>query len=418
MVGSPCFTEISACRLCRCGGFEEVIDLGEQALTGCFPKAGEPEPPTAPLTVIRCIECGLVQLKHSVQLGEMYTPDYGYRSGINLTMRDHLAGIARSVCQTAALAAGDVVLDIGCNDGTLLNGYFVDGLVRIGIDPLAEMFRQGYADDMAAKAGFFDAALFLSASSGRKAGAVTSISMFYDLEDPDSFVADIAAILKDDGIWVLEQSYLPLMLETNAFDTICHEHLEYYALEQIKRMAADNGLRVFNVELNRCNGGSFRLFVCHEAAHHQTNEDNLDRLTRREAELALHTAAPYQAFRRRVSVIRDKLRELVIGEAERGKKIYVYGASTKGNVILQFCGLDHRYIKAAAERNPTKWGGRTPATGIPIVAEDEARADFPDYFLALPWHFKDEFIAREKEFLAGGGRFIFPLPGVEVIDGK
>ena len=414
MIALECFSEISICRLCGHDGFEEVIDLGVQTLTGRFPKTGEPEPPMAPLKVIRCMECGLVQLKHSVQADEMYTSNYGFRSSTNQTMCDHLEGIVHSISKIVALSSGDVILDIGCNDGTLLSCYPVIGLVRIGIDPLAEKFRQGYADGIMAKAGFFDSGLFLSASSGCKAKAVTSIAMFYDLEDPNGFVADIAAILEDDGIWVLEQSYLPLMLETNAFDTICHEHLEYYALEQIKHLMEGNGLRIFDVELNTCNGGSFRLFVCHETASYRSNEDNLDQLSRREMKLSLHTADPYQAFHERVLVIRDKLRELVVGETKKGKTIYVYGASTKGNVILQFCDLDHRYIKAAADRNPGKWGSRTPGTGIPIISEEEAREASPDYFLALPWHFRESFLRREKDFLQDGGHFIFPLPDLEI----
>jgi len=415
MVAASLFKEIRACRLCHGRELAPVISLGRQALTGGFPKPGEPDPPIAPLSVVRCTECGLVQLGHSVRPEEMYTHNYGYRSSVNQTMRDHLSGIARSVREIVPLSAGDVVLDIGCNDGTLLNHYAVDGLVRVGIDPLVDMFRREIPDDVITRAGFFDVTLFLSATSGRKAKAVTSISMFYDLEDPSGFAADIAATLEHDGVWIIEQSYLPLMLKENAFDTICHEHLEYYALAQIELIARSNGLRIFEVTLNQINGGSFRIHICHQDAPYPTHSANLDRLRRMETDMGMETAAPYLAFRDRVSEIREKIRSVVIGEAANGKKIYVYGASTKGNVLLQYCGLDHGVIKGAAERNPFKWGARTPATGIPIVSEEEARADSPDYFLVLPWHFRDEFLARESDYLAGGGRFIFPLPTVEIV---
>ena len=415
MVAVGLFKEIRACRLCHRCELTHVISLGEQALTGGFPKPGEPDPPIAPLSVVRCTECGLVQLRHSVQPEEMYSHSYGYRSSVNQTMRDHLSGIARSVSEIVPLSAGDVVLDIGCNDGTLLKHYAVDGLVRVGIDPLVDMFRCEIPDDVIARAGFFDATLFFSATSGRKAKAVTSISMFYDLEDPSGFAADIAATLDRDGIWIIEQSYLPLMLKENAFDTICHEHLEYYALAQIERITRNNSLRIFEVTLNQINGGSFRIHVCHQDAPYLTNSVNVDKLHRMEKDMAMDTAEPYRAFRDRVSDIREKIRSVVVGEAANGKKIYVYGASTKGNVLLQYCGLDHTVIKGAAERNPFKWGARTPATGIPIVSEEEARADAPDYFLVLPWHFRDEILAREPDFRANGGRFIFPLPTVEIV---
>lgn len=415
MVDTACFSKLRACRLCRHDRLEDVIALGEQALTGRFPRAGEPEPPVAPLSVVRCLECGLVQLEHSVDMREMFTTNYGYRSNINRTMRDHLTGIADAVGRVADLSNGDIVLDIGCNDGTLLGAYPGGKAIRVGIDPLAGQFLDAYPPDMIALASFFDAGVFLEASSGRKAKAVTSVAMFYDVEDPNAFVRDIASILTIDGIWVLEQSYLPSMLEINAFDTICHEHLEYYALHQINRVMEANGMRVFDVELNDCNGGSFRVFVCREDGPYPENRANVGKLLALEEELALDTRAPYDAFRKRVLNIRERLRDLVIGEAERGKRIYVYGASTKGNVILQFCGLDHRHIQGAAERNLLKCGERTPATGIPIISEQQARAQSPDYFLALPWHFKEEFLVRERDFLRNGGRFIFPLPEVEVV---
>ena len=362
---------------------------------------------------MRCTNCGLVQLRHSVTAGMMFGDSYGYRSGINQTMRAHLAGIATDLARRSDLKRGDLVLDVGCNDGTLLMSYPVAGLVRVGIDPIAEKFRNVYPAELHVKTAFFDAKVFRETSGRPAARAITSIALFYDLENPVAFVADVAAVLAVDGIWVLEQSYLPSMLEQNSFDTICHEHLEYYALAQIDRLVRVCGLRVFDVRLNAINGGSFQIWVCHQGATFAANQIAIDELSARESRLGLDTDEPYAAFRQRIAGIGARLHEFIAVEAKRGKNIYVYGASTKGNVLLQFLGLGNDLIRACADKNPEKWGSRTPGTEIPIVSEEEARAK-ADYFLVLPWHFRDEFLAREAEFRAKGGKLIFPLPEVEI----
>lgn len=413
MVKTELFHEIAECRICRSRELVPVIDLGRQALTGRFPDKTEPDPPSAPLVVVRCTHCGLVQLRYSVDTGELFARDYGYRSGINATMRNHLAGIAARVAERAKLKSGDAVLDIGCNDGTLLTAYEEPGLIRVGIDPLAEMFRPGYPAGLEVHTGFFSAGTYTSASGRPTARVINSIAMFYDLEDPGAFVSDVAAVLAADGIWVLEQSYLPSMLEQNSFDTICHEHVEYYSLAQIDWLARAHGLRIFDVGLNGINGGSFQVWVCHEGAGYPTDRSCIGAIAERERKLGLMSEEPYASFRLRVSSIGDRLRAFIQTEASRGKKIYVYGASTKGNVLLQHFGLDASLIRACADKNPIKWGRRTPGTNIPIISEDAARAD-ADYFLVLPWSFKDEFLARESAFRARGGRFIFPLPEIEM----
>ena len=408
------YHEISKCRICRCAELAPVIDLGLQALTGRFPAAGEPDPDSAPLQLVRCTDCGLVQLRHSVDVGEMFSDAYGYRSGINATMTNHLSSISNEIAERSRLSSGDIALDIGCNDGTLLKSYATSGLKRLGIDPVAENFREFYSDAIEVHTAFFNAETFHTACPGQKARAITSISMFYDLEDPSAFVGDIANVLAKDGIWVLEQSYLPTMLEANSYDTICHEHLEYYALAQIDRMVSDHELRIFDIKLNDINGGSFQIWVCHEKAEYETNEQTLATLRKREQELELSSDKPFAGFRERVADTNSKLKAFIEWAVADGKKVYVYGASTKGNVLLQYLGLGHDLLSGCAEKNPIKYGRRTPGTGIPIVPEAEARLD-ADYFLVLPWHFRDEFISREQEFLENGGKLIFPLPEFEVV---
>ena len=411
----PIYQNISACRICGSSDLPLVLDLGLQALASRFPRHGEADPPQAPLILVRCTTCQLVQLLHSVASGELYTYHYGYASGTNATMRKHLTQLVAWVEERHPLTAGDIVIDIGCNDGTLLKSYATSPLRRVGIDPIAGKFRSQYPADIQLYEGFFSAAAVGALCGGEKAQVVTSIAMFYDLDSPMEFVRTVEAVLADDGIWVLEQSYLPTMLETNSFDTVCHEHLEYYALRQIEWLAEASGLRVFDVELNACNGGSFRLAVCRKDASHPTQEQRLGRLRRLEESLALGSRAPYDAFQRRIEKVRDELSAFIATERAIGRTCYLYGASTKGNTLLQYCKLDASKIIAAAERNPEKWGCRTPLTGIPIVSEAECRAARPDYFLVLPWHFRDEFIQREAEFLKAGGKLIFPLPEFEIV---
>ena len=241
--------------------------------------------------------------------------------------------------------------------------------------------------------------------------------MFYDLEQPAEFVADVADALAEGGIWVIELHYLPMMLAANAFDAIVHEHLEYYSLAVIERLIGEGGLEVVAAELNEMNGGSIRLFIGHQDDHRQTPEqaEQLRKLRVDEFELALDSPAPYEEFRQRVEKVRDELLATCRRVREEGKTVHVYGASTKGNTILQYAGIDHTLIEAAADRNRDKWGSETIGTHIPIISEEESRAKHPDYYLALPWHFLDEFLEREREFLERGGKFIVPLPEVRVV---
>ena len=409
------FTELSGCRICGGDRLDDVFDLGVQALASRFPRPGEAEPPAVPLVLVCCADCGLVQLKHSVRPSELYTYGYGYRSGTNATMRGHLAGLVGWIQERCVLGAGDVVVDIGCNDGTLLKAYATAGLRRVGFDAIAGKFRQDYPADITLHEGFFSPDAYRAACGADRAKAISSIAMFYDLERPGDFVSAVAGALTADGIWVLEQSYLPSMLETNAYDTICHEHLEYYGLRQIETLAERGGLRVFDAEVNACNGGSFRVAVCHRDGPYAANTAQLELLRQYENHMGLGTQRPFLAFRERVERHRAQLVGLIDRERAAGKTFYLYGASTKGNTMLQYCGIDGHRIVAAAERNPEKFGCRTPATGIPIVSEEEARARHPDYFLVLPWHFRNEIVQREAAFCRSGGKLVFPLPDLDIV---
>lgn len=408
---------ISHCRLCAEAGLSSMLDLGELASCGVFPAAHEPDPARAPLELVRCDNCGLVQLRHDFAGEDLFRHTYGYRSGLNESMVRHLGGIAKAVLSAARPQAGDVILDIGSNDGTLLSHYPAGDFVRIGIDPTIARFSGYYPKDILTCGDFFSEAAFRGLAGDAKAKIITSIAMFYDLPDPNAFVKNIASVLAGDGVWVLEQSYLPSMLDRNSFDTICHEHLEYYCFDQIERLLGNHGLRAFDVHLNDVNGGSFQVWACHAGAHYAANEDSMSAIRQRERDEGFSSAALLLQLPGRVEAIRDEVLAFLRNARAQGKLVHGYGASTKGNTTLQHFGIDADLLPAIADRNVEKFGCRTPGTNIPIISEQESQAAKPDYYFVLPWHFRHGFIEREKAFLDRGGKLVFPLPKLEIISG-
>lgn len=410
---------IERCRICGKSDFDVVIDLGSQALTGVFPKTREQSVPVGPLELVKCREqtggCGLVQLRHSYAPEEMYGDNYGYRSGLNQSMVRHLH---RRVTAAQALAQpqrGDVILDIGSNDSTTLRAYGDNGFRLLGIDPSAAKFRQYYPDWVDCVPDFFSARTFQARLGHAKAKIVTSISMFYDLEDPTDFMRQVHDILADDGIWVFEQSYLPLMIDRDAYDTICHEHVSYYALRQIQWMTEAVGLEILDVELNDVNGGSFCVTAAKKGSSHRPNQQTIDRLLAEEIRNGYGGGATYAAFRDRVIEHRSVLTTTIRSLRNDGKLVCGYGASTKGNVVLQYCGFTAEDIPVIAEVNPDKYGSYTPYTLIPIASEADVHARQPDYLFVLPWHFRENIITREQSYLDRGGKLLFPLPLTEIV---
>lgn len=405
---------LSACRVCGAADVTRVVDLGDQFLTGVFPRADEEDPSVGPLELGLCAECGLVQLMHTYDAAEMYGENYGYRSGLNLSMVKHLHRKARFLESLVGLAAGDVVLDIGANDSTLLQGYRTPELRRIGMDPTIVKWREYYPDDVLPVADFFSASRLAEEGLGR-AKVITSIAMFYDLDDPVDFARQVRASLADDGVWHFEQSYMPSMLRAKSYDTICHEHVEYYSLQVVDRILRDADLEILDVRFNRVNGGSFALTAQPANGPRARNKDLVEWFLRQEQRLGITGPQPYKAFARDVKQHRDDLTDLVRTLTGAGASVVGYGASTKGNVLLQYCGLGVDDIPVIAEVNPNKFGCVTPGTRIPIASEDEVKADRPDYMLVLPWHFRETILEREVDYLEQGGRLIFPLPEIEVI---
>ena len=410
----PSYTQIEQCRIGGGKTLIPVLDLGEQQLTGVFPRTTTTPVTSGPLRLVWCPQSGLLQLEHSYDLAEMYGDNYGYRSGLNGSMVRHLNQKIRELERLSELSPGDVVLDIGSNDATSLKAYTIPGLTRIGIDPTGTKFRQYYPDDIKLVPDFFSAAAYKNASQ-KGAKIVTSVAMFYDLEAPINFAREVESILAPGGIWHFEQSYMPSMLRMTSYDTVCHEHLEYYSFAAVKYILEAAGLRAIDVKMNAINGGSFAVTAVRRDDRRRGQEAVLDWLLKQEERMGLNTPRPYRDFEERVYRHREDLMRLLTALAADGKKVFGYGASTKGNVVLQFCGVTTKEMPVIAEVNTEKFGTFTPGTHIPIISEAEARAMKPDYFLVLPWHFKEGIVQREAEFLASGGRMIFPFPEIEII---
>lgn len=397
--------ERTTCRLCGSDRLQDAFSIGNQYINDFVRQERVGHGRKAPLDLMMCRNCSLIQLRHTAPQELLYSRHYWYRSGVTDTMRRALRDVSAAVESIVDLQKGDVVLDVGANDGTLLETYTVPGLIKVGCEPannLIELLRKKTEYVMH---DFWTYENYVKHSKRwniGKAKIITALGMFYDLEDPSQFMRDVQSALAEDGIFVAQLMCLASMLEKNDLGNICHEHIEYYSLESLRYLFESSGLEIFRIEDNDVNGGSYRIFARHYKAGSIPFNEHL-------------VMDDLHAFKRRIDENRDKCVNFIREEVAKGKVVYVYGASTKGNVILQYYGLDSSLITAAAERSPEKWGKYTVGSWIPIVSEEEARAAQPDYFLVLPWAFFNEFYERERAWREKGGKFIVPLPDFRVV---
>lgn len=474
--------KINQCRICGSQNLKSVVNLGYQYIQGFFPKIGEAvsEGKGAQMSLVLCERearegmeplvlsggkkagggaggsggvdycgCGLLQTQYQLDPAELYT-DYWYKSGTTATMTRHLKELVEEgialLGQARGIGVNELelrVADIGCNDGTLLS-YYPENFKRFGVDPSnvipSSVVPTALASSGAQSAGvkcenraseqpvfiqeFFPSRTLAAAVGDAGLDLITSIAMFYDLEEPNAFCREVKRLLAATGLWLVEVSYMPRMVAEGWYDSICHEHVEYYSLTVLQELFARNGLKIVKAALNDINGGSVLCFVAHQecevfdscALSVVAGEQEVASLLAQEARAGLFNAQTFHDFQVAAEAHREQLRTLVAGLAEQGKRIHLYGASTKGNTLLQWCNLDHTLIECAAERSPSKIGLMTVGTGIPIVSEEQSRLAKPDYYLVLPWHFRTEIIKREHEMLSQGTRFIFPFPEIEVVD--
>jgi len=405
----------STCRLCNSSDFTPVYSIGEQYVNNFIDKDELDQCIKAPLEMVFCENCTLLQLKHTAPQELLYARYYWYKSSVTDTMKKALRDITAKVEMMFDLKKGDVVLDIGSNDGTLLRTYTVPGLITVGVEPadnLVEEGKQGLSHHIHDFWNYED----YEKTVHKKAKIITAIGMFYDMEDPNQFIADSAKALTKDGIFIAQLMCLKNMLDSNDVGNICHEHLEYYSFKSLEYLFNNNGLEIFDVEINNVNGGSYRVYAKKIGSIVKEDKGAFDRVQAvRDSEKDLDNKQVHIDFYNRLEENKRKCTDFIKKELAKGKKVWVYGASTKGNVILQYYGLDHTLIEAAAERSPWKWGKYTVGTMIQCVSEEEARRAQPDYFLVLPYAFFDEFYEREKNWREKGGKFIIPVPEFRVV---
>ena len=400
------------CRICKSENFTDVVNLGEQFLASRFPFKDEiNDVPCSPVVLVMCNDCSLVQLKYTIDQPDMYEHNYGYKSSISNTMREHLKQYNSEVQSFVSIDENDWVLDIGSNDGTFLKYY--GKCNKVGCDPTGKQFHSLY-DGMNLIPNYFTYDNVRNVFKTQKFKIITSIAMFYDLPDPIQFAKDINSLLDDNGIWSFEQSYALSMIQTNSLDTICHEHLEYYNIKNILDILKSSNFKCINISFNECNGGSMRFIVAKTDS--SFNEINLQNLL--EKEKHLYNSQTYIDWFVSCDNEIKKTKDFIKNVKDVGSNIYIYGASTKGNTLLQHAQLDSNFLDFAVERNPDKLNRYTPGTNIPIILEEEMRLNPPKYMLVLPWHFKDEIVKRESEYIENGGTLIFPLPKFTLVAKK
>ena len=404
--------KIKSCRNCQSSNLIKIFSLGNINYTGKFLKKNI-NSRKGPINTVMCKKCNLVQLQDNFDLKYLYGPDYGYRTGINATMTNHVKKITRTLVKIVSVKKNDWVLDIASNDATLLN-FYNKNLITFGIDPLVNKFKKNYKNINFKLSNFFSANKIKKKLSGNKFKIISALSVFYDLQNPNSFLKGSESILADDGVLLLEFADLASIIRYNMFDTFCHEHLEYYSAKVIQEMSVKNNLRIFNVKQNNINGGSIQFFICKKNAKYKNNLNALKKIKKIDRDYKLDKVITYQNFIKRVDKIKNNLIKFIKKAKANNKTIHGYGASTKGNVLLQYFGLSNKEITYIAERNPKKYNLYTPGTKIKIISEKDSRAMMPDYYIVLPWHFKKEIIKREKKDFKNKSKFIFPLPNLKI----
>ncbi len=406
--------KIKNCRSCSSVSLKKLYSLGSQFLTGIFPKNKFEKVPRGELSMVMCAKCNLLQLENSFDVNVMYGENYGYLSSLNPHMIKHLKIKSEKLKKFTNLKSDDMIIDIGSNDGTFLSNFKKSNRL-IGIDPTIKKLKKYYRKDILTISDFFNAQIISKYLKNKKAKIITSISMFYDLPSPIKFAQDIYECLDDNGIWHLEQSYMPLMLKNISYDTICHEHLEYYSLKTIKYIFDQVGFKIIDLEFNDINGGSFALTVSKKKSRYSEYSKIVNWLLSKEEKNKYNSTITHIKFFNSVKQHKKLLQDLLLNLADMKKKVIGYGASTKGNVILQYCNLNSKNIRFIVDVNKDKNNKYTPGSLIKIVTENEIKKYKPDYMLVLPWHFKNFILQKENKYLRQGGKLIFPLPDIEIV---
>tara|TARA_B100000989_G_scaffold277021_1_gene237672 strand:- start:2916 stop:4139 length:1224 start_codon:yes stop_codon:yes gene_type:complete len=406
--------KIKKCRACNGKRLDSLFSLGKMCFTGKFSSTYKQSIKSDLLTLVICKKCKLVQLDRNFNPKYLYSKDYGYRTGINKTMTNHVKKVVYEAVSIVKPKKNDYILDIASNDGTLLK-FYNESFNRVGIDPLVNKYKKYYKKIHNKISDFFSYKALKKNKINKKFKIITALSMFYDLKNPNLFLKDLSKVLHTEGVFILEQADLLSIIRNCLFDTICHEHLEYYSTRVIINLMKINSLRVFDIKQNDINGGSLRYLICHKKAKYKENKKKITSVLKEENKINLESKKTFSLFFKRINKVKKETNKLISLLLKKGKSIHGYGASTKGNVLLQYFGISNKEIPFIAERNSQKFNQFTPGTKIKIISEYLSRKKKPDYYLVLPWHFKKEILKRESKMRKYGTKFIFPLPKLKVL---
>jgi NDP-4-keto-2,6-dideoxyhexose 3-C-methyltransferase len=407
--------------VCGSADLTEVVSIEEQYLSPTFVETNKDNPLAdirVPQTLVLCDRsnntnaCGLLQLKETVEPDYLYR-EYFYRSSVSDTMRKDLKNVVDDVIERVHLEDNDIVVDVGANDCTMI-GYFPSVLTRIGVEPAQNISWEGVAPSIKIVNNYFSQDVLSGVLEDKKVKIFTSCAMFYDLDDPNSFVSDVKSLLHEEGVWCIQLSYLPLMLKNINFYDICNEHLEYYSLHTLNYLMKQNGLEIFDAAENDVNGGSVRVMITHLERKIEKTA-GFKELIDIEKQMNLFDKKTYIDFHEEILNLKNKIKDTIGVELKNGNTVLGLGASTKGNMLLQLFGIGKETIPYISERNPEKVGLKTLGTDIELISEERAREINPSYMLVLPWYFKSEIVAREKEYILNGGKLLFPMPYPHVV---
>lgn len=387
------YSKISSCRVCKSRGLRFLEGFGDLAISDFTDVPSEGT--KVPLNLVLCPNCTLVQLEHDPPSELLYRDHYWYKSGMNQVIVDDLKDIVKKSLKECPLKKGEMFLDIGANDGTLLS-FVPSRYYRVGVEPAQNLIKALIQHCTKAVSGFWE-----TTKLDKKAKIITAIGMFYDAIDPNIFVSKVKENLEEDGLFVAQMMTLKPMVEKNDVGNICHEHIEYYSYKSLVELYERNGLEIYKVEENNINGGSYRLYARHKDKGSIEFEESYD----------------IAQFIENIKKNRAETMLYIKEQVAQGKKVYLYAASTKGNTILQYYGLDSELIEGAAEKDKTKWGKYTVATNIPIIDEKEAKK-LADVFFVLPFGFIDSFVEKEKRFLQKGGKMFVCTPQFKVYEDR
>jgi hypothetical protein len=399
----PKTIKIIKCRLCDNKKLKQIYNFGNHFVSNFVNKVSIKKGVMAPLNLVYCKNCQLLQLEHSAPQEIMYKKFYWYKSGVTKIMREGLKELYQDIKRNCNIKSGDVILDIGANDGTLLKYFKKDKIITIGCEPAKNLKNELKKNCHFMINDFWHTKhLEKIPTNYKKLKVISAIGMFYDLENPSEFIKHAADALDDDGIFVAQLMCSHSMFKTNDLGNICHEHLEYYSYNSLKYLFEKNGLKIFKMSENKTNGGSYRIYC----------KKNIKKSIKYKEQAGYREIIK---FIKRVEQNKKNTLKFIKENIKLGKKIFLYGASTKGNTLLQYYGLTNKEIPFASERTPSKWGKYTIGSGIKILSETNARKLNPDYFFVMPYGFINEFVKREKKWLNSGGKFILPYPKFKIL---